>query len=200
MKTFLLTIAAILMAACAFTPSQIPSNDGPASIVQKNQSYYALFPKRHKMPFHCGANLKFEGRFTPSENLISEKEDKFRELYYKLLVTSAENTHSDSATVAEFPGEYLVVKKVSHQKLVRIRKREYKKTLEWDRQYAGFVNTESDSVLLMNLIYPENDSRKSLGVGWFIYFDAAQEDITTIAYNLSDSSITNDYCGELFPE
>lgn len=54
--------------------------------------------------------------------------------------------------------------------------------------------------IFMDLIYPENDLRKNLGEDWFIYFYVAQIDITTIAYNLSDGSTINDYCGELFQE
>jgi hypothetical protein len=176
-----------------------PNMGVSASIIQIQDAYFALFPESENDGFNCGklqsADIK---KFSPSKKLVIKNEKDFQENYYKWLVSSAENLHPDSsALIVEYPGDYMLVKEASHRKLVRIRKKEYRESIQWDRQYLGFINSKLDSVLVINLIKPDKYSRKKLGEGWRFFADAALEDIYTFSYNLGDSSITSDFCSTL---
>jgi hypothetical protein len=173
--------------------------DGPASIIQNGNAFFALFPESENYGFNCGNSQSLViKKFSPTKQLVIENENDFLENYYKWLVSSAENLHPDSsAMIVEYPGDYMRVKEVSHRKLVRIRKKEYRESILWDRQYLGFINSKLDSVLVINLIKPNKYSRKNLGDGFWIFADGALEDSNTLSYNLNDNSITSNFCSSL---
>jgi hypothetical protein len=190
----------LLLSGCFFKQSlKEPLLNGPGSVIKYEDSYFALFPKTYHLFGTCnGKNLDSFNQVDLNKNLILNNENLFRESYYNFLVGPAENIHPDSVGyITEYPGEYMLVKQVTRQEMICALKSDFRKSIDWDRQYLGFINSNKDTVLVINLVDPEEFSRINLGKEWIWAFDGALEHLTTITFNLSDYSITSDFCSSI---
>ena len=190
-------LASIILSGCFFSYCQEPKQDGPAYVFNSEGVYYALFP-RVCSSLYNSCNSDSSARITLDRESILAKEKVFRESYYKALVEPAEKLHPDSSgEIAEFPGEYMVIRQVTKQEYLNNKLAKYKNTLAWDRQYEGYVNSKKDTILIINMLDPSKVSRGGLGEGWYWGCDGAYNYYSTVAFNLSDNSITYDVCEAL---
>lgn len=78
--------------------------------------------------------------------------------------------------------------------MIRHQKKEYKKAINWNRQYIGFINSNGDSLLYINMLDPRKWGNEGLGYGWFFGADGALNYVYDIVYNLRDNSISYNLC------
>jgi hypothetical protein len=187
-------LGSLIVSGCFFKPYPEPRSDGAAYIFNNDGLYYALFPRTFiSILIPCGRNSS--ARIDIDRKFVLDKEKVFRESYYNFMVEPAVKLHPDSSGyITEFPGDYAVVKQVTkHEYLNRMRTK-YKTSIAWDRQYLGFVNSKKDTILIINMVDPDEFSREGLGENWSSGEDAAHNYYVTVAFNLSDYSISYDIC------
>jgi hypothetical protein len=185
------------MSACFFRALPKPKDEGPAKLIRQGRTYHAFFPGGYQPLFHCGTDSSgqarpFAGRFTPQPALFASRKADFRGAYRNYLLDPVKEMHPDSTSYAvEHEGEVAVGREVSKEKYLRLRRRRFERTVEWDRQYMGFINRRGDSILVVNMVDPRSESfdRRNLAEGWFMGFDGAADDHTQVAYHLAADSV-----------
>jgi hypothetical protein len=85
---------------------------------------------------------------------------------------------------------YAVVKQVTKTEYLDRMRTKYKTSIAWDRQYLGFVNSKKDTLLIINMVDPDLFSRNGLGEDWSYGTDGAYNYFVTVAFNLSNYSIS----------
>lgn len=182
------------MSGCFFRTLPKPEEEGPAELDRQGHTYHAFFPAEHQARFYCGTDSSgeaqpFAGRFTPKPNLVASRKSEFREAYRQYLLNPAKNMHPDStAYLIENEGEAPIGREVSKEKYLRLRRRTFERTIEWDRQYMGFLSRRGDSILVVNMVKPTSN-RRYLARGWFMGFDGAADNQTKVAYDLAADSV-----------
>jgi hypothetical protein len=180
-------LVSLIVSGCFYKPNPKPRLDGAADVFNNDGIYYALFPRTFcSILIPCGPD---SARINIDRKFVLDKEKVFRESYYKLIVEPVEKMHPDSSgNISEYEGTALVVKQVNKLEYLRRMHIKYKTSIAWDRQYLGFVNSKKDTILIINMVDPDEFSRDGLGEDWSFGTDAAN--FETIAFNLSDNSIT----------
>lgn len=189
----LIFASACLMSACLSRSLATPDENGPATLVRQGKTYHAFFPADHSPSFHCGTDPlgrpePFAGRFTPTPALVASQKSGFRKAYRRYLLAPAEEIRPDSTvSLFETEGDAAIGREVSREEFLRVRSRAFKETIQWDRQYMGFLNSRGDSILAINMVDPESSGRRALAQDWILGFDAAASIHNQVAYDLDDS-------------
>ena len=187
-------LVSLIVSGCFLKPYPEPRSDGAAYIFKNDGIYYALFPRTFSSVFiPCGRDSSV--KINLDRKIVLDKEKVFRESYYKFIVEPAEKLHPDSSGyITEYPGDYMVTKQVTKHEYLRRMRTQYKTSIAWDRQYLGFINSKTDTILIINMVDPDEFSRDGLGENWSSGCDGAYNYFETVAFNLSDFSITYDCC------
>lgn len=203
-RLLILVVCGGAVSGCSNRTIQAPASNGPAVLITSGRAYHAFFPATYSPGFYCGADslghpTPFAGRFTPDPARIAAHEATFRAAYESHLVSEVERMHPDSTLyVVEIRGAYGVGSQMSRRDLIRARRRHFERSVEWDRQYAGFLDSRGDSVLVINMVDPKL-ARRGLAESWTVGFDDALNHITTVGYNSTFNTV-NLECEALYPD
>lgn len=195
-----LVCATSLLSACSGPPVAPPRMDGPATVVQQGQAYHVLLAESQDFGYRCppgtrGLVVADDRRFAPSRAQVASTENAFQAALRRSVLSGPEGMTPDSvATITELYGNVAVPREVSRDELLRLMEQEYERALGWDRQYAGAVSADGDSVLVVNVVSPVLGAREVLADRWVIPQAGAAGYVKTVAYE-SATGATLPLCG-----